>query len=368
MTKLRQVLGDRLGREERFPRWTRRAKPHDQLFDVPSVWDDPSQPVEVHVPFVTECTYQTRPFETCKWTTWGTVHSAGGKAASPEPIVHEAGPALVTRAGAWESIWSLFELITWEAAKVAPESERLLSTEQPMQSLEVEGVDPELRSREIVRSLTQPDLDPDDRRKLVIEAETLPFRGEQLVALTGLLRLFIEQYRNSNVPADLVAVGAAIRKFIAIAPTEQAFGAAASLLKSGERLALPIEIELEVCKMVVRKLASNPPAARDHYSELALRLEELVDTYAKPRLLAREKHGAVALNAILGLVLTRSGDDSAILDRARALGVGWFQTLLGRRAGRLRSDLKAGCSAMSLGELLDVLGALSDLANAGVVS
>ena len=107
------------------------------------------------------------------------------------------------------------------------------------------------------------------------------------------------------------------------------------MLTSGERFALPIELELEVCKMVVRKLTSNPPAARDQYPELALRLEELVDTYARSRLLAREKHGAVALNAILGLVLTRSGDDSAVIDRVRALGVGWFQTLLGRRAGLL---------------------------------
>ena len=45
-----------------------------------------------------------------------------------------------------------------------------------------EDTDPELRSREIVRSLTHPDLDPDDRRKFVIEAETLLFRGKQSVA------------------------------------------------------------------------------------------------------------------------------------------------------------------------------------------
>ena len=37
--------------------------------------------------------------------------------------------------------------------------------------------------------------------------------------------------------------------------------------------------------MVVRKLTANPPVQRDQYPELALRLEELVDVYAKPRLL-----------------------------------------------------------------------------------
>jgi hypothetical protein len=109
-------------------------------------------------------------------------------------------------------------------------------------------------------------------------------------------------------------------------------------------------------------------AARDQYPELALRLGELVDTYAKPRLLTRGKHGEVALNAILGLVLTRSGHDSDTVDRARTLGVGWFQTLLGRRAERLRSALKSRDSTSNLGELLNVLGELKELENAGVAS
>jgi hypothetical protein len=240
--------------------------------------------------------------------------------------------------------------------------------EQPEMSMDTEGVDPDLRSRLIVQSLERPDVDHEKRRELVIEAETLPFRTEQLEVLVCLLRQFIEQNRNSNVPADLVAVGAAVRKFVAIAPIEEAFNAAAGLLASGERFALPIDLELEVCKMVVRKLTSNPAAARDHYPELALRLEDLVDTYAKPRLLTREKHGAIALNAMLGLVLTRSGHDSAVVDRARALGVGWFQTLLARRAERLRSDLKSRDPAIDVGDLLDVLGELKELESAGVAS
>ena len=50
----------------------------------------------------------------------------------------------------------------------------------------------------------------------------LPFRGRQAAALTPLLKQFIEEYRESDVPADLVAVGSAIRNYIATAPVGDA--------------------------------------------------------------------------------------------------------------------------------------------------
>ncbi len=206
---------------------------------------------------------------------------------------------------------------------------------------EADGADPESRCRAIVEALQRPGLEQEERRKLILEAEVLPFRGQQAAALVPWLRRFIETYRESNVPADLVAVGSAIRNYIATAVTDDAFQAAASLLKAQSRLPIPIELEVEVTKMVVRKLTPNPPAERDQYTELALRLEELVDAYAKPRFLAREKYGAVALNAVLGLVLTRSGRDAELVERMRTLDVPWFQQILARRAARLRADLLA---------------------------
>ena len=51
--------------------------------------------------------------------------------------------------------------------------------------------------------------------------------------------------------------------------------------------------------MVVRKLTANPPARNESLSDLAIQLNELCETYLNPRLLAREKHGAVALNAVM---------------------------------------------------------------------
>jgi hypothetical protein len=235
-------------------------------------------------------------------------------------------------------------------------------------STERDLADPERRSTAIVEALQRPDLGQDERRKLILEAEVLPFRGQLAAALVPLLRRFIEACRESNVPADLVAVASAIRNYVATAATEEAFEAAASLLKAHGRLPIPLELEVEVTKMVVRKLTVNPPAERGRYPELAARLDELVDAYAKPRFLAREKFGAVALNAVLGLVLTRSGPDQEVVKRMRALEVGWFQQLLARRAASLGSDIAARCVGASLADTVDILEQLSELESADLAS
>jgi hypothetical protein len=213
----------------------------------------------------------------------------------------------------------------------------------------------------VIESLQQTDLGHEKRRKLIIEAEVSPFEGQQAVALAHLLRQFIEECRASNVRADLIAVGSAIRNYVAIAPIDEAFAVAASLLKADGTFPVPIELEVEVTKMVVRKLTANPPAERDQYPELATRLEQLIDDYAKTRFLTREKHGAVALNALLGLVLTRSGRDDAVVDRMRSLGVTWFRQLLGRRAAQLRSDLAAWSCDGSVADTVCTLTKLSEL-------
>jgi hypothetical protein len=217
---------------------------------------------------------------------------------------------------------------------------RTISVASPPVDLMVTPLD----SSTVIEFLQQTDLGHEKRRKLIIEAEVLPSKGQQGVALARLLRQFIEDCRASNVRADLITVGSAIRNYIAIAPIGEAFAVAASLLKADRTFPVPIVLEVEVTKMVVRKLTANPPAERDQYPELATRLEQLVYDYAKPRFLAREKHGTVALSAILGLVLTRSGRDAWVVDRVWAVGVPWFRQLLGRRAAQLRSDLAIGDS------------------------
>ncbi len=231
----------------------------------------------------------------------------------------------------------------------------------PMPLIEPEDADPESRCDAIVESLQHRDLTHEERRSLILESEVLPFRGRQAAALTPLLKRFIEEYRESNFPADLVAVGSAIRNYVATAPVHDALEASASLLKAEGELEIPIELEVEVTKMVVRKLTANPPAQRDQYPELASRLGEIVDAYARPRFLPREKYGAVALNAVLGLLLTRSGRDAEVLERMKTLDVAWFQQLLARRAARLRTDLVARDSEAKIVDIADVLEQLSAL-------
>ena len=221
--------------------------------------------------------------------------------------------------------------------------------------------DPESQCKAVVESLRRFDLGHDERRKLILEAEALPFRGQQAAEIAPLLWQFIEDYRGSNVSADLVAVASAIRNYVATAPADQAFRAAASLLKAEGRLPLPIDLELEIARMVVRKLTANPPAGQDQYPELARSLAELANTYLNPRLLAREKHGAVALNAVLAIVLTDDPRADQVIERARQLDVAWFQQLLGRCAARLCTDLGARGQDAKLTEITRRLEQLSEL-------
>jgi len=217
----------------------------------------------------------------------------------------------------------------------------------------------ELAPERVLRRLQDPGIDDPERGKLIVEAEVLDFSGDQAILLTGLLRQFIDDRRESNIPRDLVAVASAIRKYVATAGTEEAFDYAACLLKASGRSPLSIELELEVTKMVVRKLTANPPASNESLPDLAARLNELSETYLNPRLLAREKHGAVALNAVMGLVLSRDRLAGNVIRRVHGLGVAWFQQLVGRRASRLKKDLEQRGLGDRYRELLQALDELS---------
>jgi hypothetical protein len=217
----------------------------------------------------------------------------------------------------------------------------------------------EATPEEVLMKLQDAGLRDSERCQFIVEAETLDFTGDQSASLTMLLRRFIDDRRESNVPSDLVAVASAIRKFVATAGTEEAFDYAASLLRASGRSPLPLGLELEVTKMVVRKLTANPPASSESLPDLAARLNELSETYLNPRLLAREKHGAVALNAVIGLVLTRDRVANDVIGRVHGLGVAWFQQLVGRRASRLKTELEQRSSGDRYRDLLHSLDELS---------
>jgi hypothetical protein len=177
------------------------------------------------------------------------------------------------------------------------------------------------------------------RRRLVLEAEVLPFGPADRIRLNDALRRFIEDYRNSDDPEDLVAVASAIRKYVATMDAAD-LGDLAVLLASDQNASVPLEVELEVAKTLVRKLTSQPPEEPDGEPELADRLMEVASTYLNARLLSREKYGAVALNAVLALLLLRSRHVANLLILLRNVRVPWFTQLVVRRASRIRDDFR----------------------------
>ncbi|MGP0067216.1 MAG: hypothetical protein ACLQGP_26935 [Isosphaeraceae bacterium] len=213
----------------------------------------------------------------------------------------------------------------------------------------------ELSPEELLHRLKGDSLGSLERRRLIIEAEALVFAPGQLGPLQSVLRDFIAKYRESNDPDDLVAVSAAIRKFVATLKADEALTYAAELFEAGSRSQVSLEVELELVKMAVRKLTANPPKQNDFLPDLGDQLLEVAKTYLNPRLLAREKYAAIALNAILAIALLRSRHVAEVVRLVSGINVRWFRQLLARRAGRLQLELKERCSSESLDESVDAL-------------
>lgn len=51
----------------------------------------------------------------------------------------------------------------------------------------------------IIEALNRPDLPIDERRKLTLRAEVLPFRGQQAALLAPLLRTFLERWTRTSL-------------------------------------------------------------------------------------------------------------------------------------------------------------------------
>ncbi len=166
-----------------------------------------------------------------------------------------------------------------------------------------------------------------ERQKLVCEAELIRFTGKDREALLQVLWPYILDHRDSNDRNELVAVGAAIRKYIAIMPIEQ-MGELAELLEPGHRAPLPVELELEVAKMVYRNFEVFPPQQLDPHPALAARLWEMAQDYIKPRFLLRRKHSAVASLAIEALIAMRSAYAGDALRIALDCPYSWFSDIV----------------------------------------
>lgn len=170
---------------------------------------------------------------------------------------------------------------------------------------------------------------------LICKIELAHFGDEQRSCLLPLLWQYILSHRNSNAREQLIAVGAAIRKYIAIMPMDR-MGDLATLLESGHKSHLPVELEIEVAKMIYRNFEVLPPADPDPQPELADRLWEIVELYMNPRLLLRDKHAAAASSAIEAIVAMRSRHAQRALQAANGCSYRWFAELVSDDLDELR--------------------------------
>ncbi len=195
------------------------------------------------------------------------------------------------------------------------------------------------------------------RRQAIIDAEALPFDGDDRAHLIDLLKNYIEQNRDSNDREELIAVAAAIRKCVALFD-ESDLGWLAKLLESGHRVQPSLDAELEIAKMVVRRYSQSPPADKNPHPELSARLAEIATDYLRPRVFARPRFSTVAMLATQALMVMRAPRAGAVIDQVNELSFAWFRQQLARRMNRILRDMPADTQGMDgLRELIDTIDA-----------
>lgn len=183
----------------------------------------------------------------------------------------------------------------------------------------------ELTPDQLLQQLSSAGADPSS--KLICTVELTRFDASQREILLPLLWGYIVTRRDSNNRDELVAAAAAIRKYIAIMPMDR-LGELAVLLESGHRSPLPIDLEIEVAKMIYRNFEVHPPTVADSQPDLAQRLWEMVQAYINPRILLRDKHSAAASLGIEAIVSMRSSLAAAAWQTATQCPHRWFAELV----------------------------------------
>ncbi len=193
-------------------------------------------------------------------------------------------------------------------------------------SLEATADSRAVATAELVRELDISGLSASPR--LLCAIELAHFAPPEREVILPLLWQYILDHRNSNDPEELVAVAAAVRKYIAIMPMAR-MGELAALLETGNRLPLPVDLEIEVAKMVYRNFEVHPPVVADPQPQLAQRLWEMVQAYIDPRILIRDKYSAATSLAIEAIVAMRSPLAEVAWRKAMACPYRWFAELVG---------------------------------------
>ena len=178
------------------------------------------------------------------------------------------------------------------------------------------------------------DAEGQDLFALICEAELTEFTTNQRGRLLPLLWDFILTRRDSDSQQELVAVASAIRKYIAMMDVAS-IGSLSVLLESGHRVSLPLDLELEVAKLVYAKFLANPPSQPDPEPLLACQLAHMAKLYLDPRLLGKVKEGyavvaMLSLQALAVMLSERWSETAALLCESPR----WFRDQLRERLSR----------------------------------
>ena len=163
--------------------------------------------------------------------------------------------------------------------------------------------------------------------QLLCAIELARFAPAERDELLPLLWQYILDHRDNNSSEVLVGVAAAIRKYVAIMPMER-MGELATLLETGNRSPLPVDLEIEVAKMIYRNFEVYPPPEADPHPELARRLLEMIEAYVNPRILLQGKYSAAASLAIEAIVAMRSPLAETAWKKVETCPYRWFAELV----------------------------------------
>lgn len=195
----------------------------------------------------------------------------------------------------------------------------------------------ELTPGEILSGLTSADLTISKQRQLILAAEVLRFEEAQVAELEPILRTYVDQHLISDVKKEQIVVGSAIRKLIAMLPV-RALPLCEEWLRINRKT--PPLLEMEVVKMVTRKLTATLPEDTGYLGSLGDQLIDLLRSYLNPRTLSKRYFGATAMEASLSLALMRSPNLNNALELLRSLRVNWFRATVARQARVTGSDLE----------------------------
>lgn len=194
-----------------------------------------------------------------------------------------------------------------------------------------------LTDKEILARIADPAIPPRERLQFVCEAELIRFEDDDRGEFVDVLWRYIQENRDSNDPAVLVAVGSAIRKYVANMPIER-MGTLSELLEPGHRSPLDVTLELELAKMAFRFFKAYPPPHRDPEPVLGGHLWKMAQDYTNPRFLLRGENSAVASLAIDAVIAMRGSHAEEAWRLAVESPYRWFREVIEDDLDELREE------------------------------